>query len=219
MSNLVKLIGTSAFVLAASMAWAQDSTQDAGEDAETAAPDAADSEAPVVDGNTADGLSTGTPVATGPQVGQTYVAETFQDWEMRCVRADSGKDPCQLYQLLKDGDGNSVAEFSMFNLPEGGQAAAGATIITPLETLLTAELRLAVDGGQAKRYPYSFCSGIGCFSRVGFTTEEINQFKAGNAARVTIVPAAAPDGTVDLTVSLSGFTAGWNAVIAANAAE
>ena len=217
MSKLVKLIGVSALALGASMSWAQDSTQAGGNDAPETATPAED--APEADGNTADGLSTGTPVTTGPQVGQTYVADTFQDWELRCVRAEGGKDPCQLYQLLKDADGNSVAEFSMFNLPEGGQAVAGATIITPLETLLTAELRLAVDGGSAKRYPYSYCSRVGCFSRVGFVAEEINRFRAGNEARVTIVPAAAPDDTVDLTVSLSGFTAGWNAVIAANAAE
>ena len=123
----------------------------------------------------------------------------------------------QLYQLLRDGQGTAVAEFSLFNLPEGGQAIAGATVITPLETLLTAEMRLAVDTGKAKRYPYSFCSTVGCFSRVGFTAEEVAQFKKGSVAKVTIVPAAAPNDTVDLTVSLAGFTAGWNAVIAANA--
>lgn len=213
MSKYVRYFCISTLALTTTMAFAQDSTQDAAEDAP------ASDTAPVADGNSADGLSTGTPVQDGPQVGQTYIAETFQDWELRCVVADGGKDPCQLYQLLKDGEGNSVAEFSMFDLPAGGQAVAGATIITPLETLLTAELRLSVDGGQAKRYPYSFCSGVGCFSRVGFTAEEITQFKRGVSGQVTIVPAAAPDDTVDLKVSLSGFTAGWNAVIAANAAE
>lgn len=218
MSKFVKLIGISAFCLSASVAFAQDSTQDAAQ-ADDAAQDGAEETAPAVDGNNASGLSTGTPVNSGPQVGQTYVAETFQDWEMRCVVADGGKDPCQLYQLLKDAQGNSVAELSMFDLPAGGQAVAGATIITPLETLLTAELRLSVDGGSAKRYPYSFCSGVGCFSRVGFTEEEVNLFKRGNEGQITIVPAAAPDTTVDLAVSLSGFTSGWNAVIAANAAE
>ena len=207
MSKFVRFFSVSALILTASTAWAQDSTQDATD------------EAPVADGNTAEGLSTGTPVQEGPQVGQTYVAETFQDWEVRCIVANGGKDPCQLYQLLKDSDGNSVAEFSMFNLPAGGQAVAGATIITPLETLLTAELRLSVDGSPAKRYPYSFCSGVGCFSRVGFIAEEVEQFKKGASGQVTIVPAATPNESVDLTLSLSGFTAGWNAVIAANAAE
>ena len=209
MSKFVGIIGASAVLAFASVAFAQESTES----------DAAQTEAPAADGISADDLSPGTPVNEGPRVGETYTAENFQDWELRCIKADGGNDPCQLYQLLKDEQGNSVAEFSLFNLPEGGEAVAGATIITPLETLLTAQLRLGVDGGQAKRYPYSFCSGIGCFSRVGFTAAEIDQFKKGDVAQVIIVPAAAPQDTVNLTVSLSGFTAGWNAVIAANTPE
>ena len=209
MSKFVGVLGASAFLALASVALAQETTQE----------NTQEEAAPAADGNNATGLSTGTPVETGPKVGDTYIADNFQDWELRCIKADGGKDPCQLYQLLKGADGNAVAEFSLFNLPEGGEAVAGATIITPLETLLTAQLRLGVDGGQAKRYPYSFCSGVGCFSRVGFTAEDIEKFKKGSSAEVTIVPAAAPDDTVKLTVSLSGFTAGWNAVIASNAPE
>ncbi|WP_413719898.1 invasion associated locus B family protein [Silicimonas sp. MF1-12-2] len=174
------------------------------------------------DGNdpaAAAGLSMGAPEgeAGEPQIGQTYVAEKHGDWQLRCVKSDGEKDPCQLYQLLLDGEGNSVAEFSIFNLPEGQQAVAGATVVTPLETLLTAELRLRVDEGQVRRYPYSFCSQIGCFARIGFTQVEIDAFKAGAAGTVVIVPAAAPNEVVQLKVSLSGFTAGWNALVAANA--
>jgi invasion protein IalB len=174
------------------------------------------------DGNdpaAAAGLSMGAPEgeAGEPQIGQTYVAEKHGDWQLRCVKSDGEKDPCQLYQLLLDGEGNSVAEFSIFNLPEGQQAVAGATVVTPLETLLTAELRLRVDEGQVRRYPYSFCSQIGCFARIGFTQAEIDAFKAGAAGTVVIVPAAAPNEVVQLKVSLSGFTAGWNALVAANA--
>lgn len=151
-------------------------------------------------------------------VGQTYVREAFTDWELRCIKTADGKDPCQLYQLLKDQEGNAVAEFNLFALPPGGQAVVGANVITPLETLLTANLRMAVDGGQAKRYPYSFCSQIGCFSRIGFTEGEVALFKQGAAANITIVPAAAPDDTVVLKLSLSGFTAGLNALNEAAAA-
>jgi invasion protein IalB len=182
---------------------------------------AAEPEAPAADGNdpAATGLSMGNTEGEGgePQAGQPYVAEEHGAWQLRCVKSDDGKDPCQLYQLLSDAEGNSVAEFSIFNLPAGQQAAAGATVITPLETLLTAELRLQVDAGQARRYPYSFCSQIGCFARVGFTQGEVDAFKAGSAVTVAIVPAAAPDETVALTMSLSGFTAGWDALVAANA--
>ncbi len=151
--------------------------------------------------------------ATEAGVGQPFVKETFGDWQLRCVQAEENAEICQLYQLMRDGDGNSVAEFNMFPLPDGQQAVAGANIVTPLETLLTANLRLAVDSGQAKVYPYSFCSPVGCFSRIGLTAEELAIFRQGAAASITIVPAAAPNETVDLKLSLSGFTAGYNALL------
>ena len=188
-----------AAVLASGQAFAQ---------AEGAA--AEDAEAPAAD-TAIDGLSLG-QVEGEVQVGQTYVREEHGDWELRCVRSEDGNDPCQLYQLLRDSEGNSVAEFNIFPLPDGAQAVAGANVITPLETLLTANLRLAIDGGKAKIYPYSFCSRIGCFARIGLMADEVAAFRKGTAARVFIVPAASPNQTVELSLSLSGFTAGFNAL-------
>ncbi|WP_435171456.1 invasion associated locus B family protein [Falsirhodobacter sp. 1013] len=145
------------------------------------------------------------------------VAGTFGEWEQRCIADEAGKDRCQLYQLLQDNDGNNVAEFSMFNLPAGQQAAAGATVIVPLETLLTANLSLKVDSAQAKIYPYTWCSSVGCVARIGFTQAEVDALKKGSAAQLTLVPVVAPDQKVVLDLSLSGFTAGYDAVVAANA--
>jgi invasion protein IalB len=119
-----------------------------------------------------------------------------------------------LYQLLKDGAGNEVAEISMFGLPEGSAAAAGATIVVPLETLLTPGLRLAVDGGETRTYPFTFCNQAGCVARIGFRAEEVASFKRGAKAVLSIVPARAPDQVVNLDVSLNGFTAGYDAVAA-----
>lgn len=165
----------------------------------------------------AEDLSMGQAPADGP--GSTYVKETFGDWELRCVRVETGAEPCQLYQLLKDSEGTSVAEMGLFSLPEGGEATAGATIIVPLETLLTAGLRLGVDAAQPKVYPFTFCSQVGCVARVGFTAEEVEGFRKGDKAVMTIVPAVAPDQTVVLDISLAGFTAGFEAVAATRAAE
>lgn len=145
-------------------------------------------------------------------MGEVYVREAFADWELRCERAESGEDPCQLYQLLEDQDGNAVAEISVFALPPNERAAAGATIVTPLMTLLTEQITLAVDGAEARRYPFSWCSAIGCIARVGFTPEEVQSFRRGSTAVLSIVPAAAPDQRVNLEVSLAGFTAGFEAV-------
>jgi invasion protein IalB len=89
---------------------------------------------------------------------------------------------------------------------------AGATIVVPLETLLTEQLTIAVDGAQPKRYPFTWCAPLGCIARVGFTQAEIDGFKKGAKATITIVPFAAPDQPVNLDLSLKGFTAGFDAV-------
>lgn len=159
-------------------------------------------------------LNAGLPTRDQAEVGSSYLAQTFESWEQRCVKTAEGKDPCQLYQLLKDGDGNAVAEINMFGLPAGGQAVGGATFIAPLETLLTSQLRITVDAGQTKIYPFAFCTKQGCVARLGFTTEELAAFKQGAKATITIVPAAAPDTDVNLDLSLKGFTAGYDAVSA-----
>jgi invasion protein IalB len=167
-------------------------------------------------------LSLGTALNAAPamltaetaQVGQGYLATTFDLWEQRCEKTADGKDPCELFQLLKDGEGNAVAELSMFALPAGGKATAGATVVVPLETLLTASLTIQIDTSEPKLYPFSFCTQIGCIARVGFTAEEVEQFKKGAKATVTVVPAAASDTAVNLDVSLKGFTAGFEAVSA-----
>jgi invasion protein IalB len=174
--------------------------------------------APAADAATTTEYPTGQEVGTADGPGSSYTAATFEAWEQRCVRTESGVDPCQLYLLLKDKTGNSVAEFTMFNLPKGseGPAVAGATFVAPLETLLPAGMTLQIDTGKGKAYPFTFCTQIGCIARIGFTAEEITALKSGANAVITIVPFVAPDEKVELTLSLKGFTAGYDAVVAAN---
>lgn len=170
----------------------------------------------------ADGLALGTeatatvPLALPTQaeaaVNGLYLMTSFDSWEQRCVKTADGSDPCQLYQLLKDKTGNAVAEISLFALPEGGEAAVGATVMVPLETLLTANLRIGVDNATPKIYPFTYCTLQGCVARIGFTAPELAQLKGGIMATVTIVPAVAPDQVVALDMSLKGFTKGFNAL-------
>ena len=203
MRSITKTIFLAALLMQASGALAQDTTTDEAE--EPAAEEQTENATP-------SDLNLGEPV--GPQVGEIYVLQEFGDWEMRCEKAPEGRnDPCNLYQLLLDNDGNQVAEVNLFRLPDGGRAAAGATIVVPLETLLTQQLTLSVDGSAPRRYPFTFCNRAGCVSRVGFTQAEVDQFKRGNAATLRLVPAAAPDEEVILTMSLTGFTAGFDGVV------
>jgi invasion protein IalB len=161
---------------------------------------------------TIDGLSGGTVVETPQrQVGETYIDREFGDWALRCIVTQEGEDPCQMYQLLTDEEGAPIAEFSIFRLPEGAEAAAGATIVVPLETALERGLTIQVDDAPAKRYPFAFCNTIGCYARVGLTQEEVDAFKQGGEAQMLIVPIAATNQNVRVTASLNGFTAAFDA--------
>ena len=112
---------------------------------------------------------------------------------------------------MTDGQGQPMAEFSLFRLSGSGQAVAGATVIVPLETLLPAQLTISIDGAPGKRYNYSFCSPVGCVAQIGLTEADIAAMKKGSTATLSLVPAPAPDQTVKLTLSLKGFTAGYEA--------
>ncbi|SFR40286.1 Invasion protein IalB, involved in pathogenesis [Yoonia tamlensis] len=196
MRSALKSIFLAAMVMQASVAIAQDT-------AETPATETA---------QVGDDLDLGQPA--GPAVGQTYLLQQFGDWAMRCVRAPEGEsDPCNLYQLLSDDQGNAIAEVNFFRLPEGAGAAAGATIVVPLETLLTQQLTIAVDGQNARSYPFRFCNAGGCIARLGFTPEEIDQFKRGAKATVRLVHAANPGQEIMLDLSLNGFTAGYEGTV------
>ncbi len=200
--SLRRAVATTALVLCAQLSFAQ----------ETAAP-AADPT-----------LSMGTEVISRPalptqelaEVGQLYLSAIHGSWELRCVKAEDGSDPCRLYQLILDATGSPTAEISLFSLPEGSQAEAGAAILVPLDTLLSANLTFSVDANRELIYPYTVCSTDGCIARIGFSAEQIAQMKNGAAATLTLTPAGAPDQRVPLNLSLKGFTAGYEAVVAAN---
>ena len=172
---------------------------------DTAAPETgADAEAPAAEA--------GTTAPQPPQPGQTYIRETHGDFELRCVKLPEDRaedDPCALYQLLENAEGQAVAEFSIFRLPEGGQAVAGATLVAPLETLLTQDVQMRVDQGPVRRYPFTYCNAGGCLARLGFTAEEVERLKRGAKAEIRLVSAAAPDREFFLPLSLTGFTAGY----------
>ena len=216
-----KLLSTLPLVVLLTMGTALTAQEDTADQAEAAEATAGTEETTAAEDTTAtDASEEATETAEGEQLdmGQevqesaTYIKEEHGDWQMKCFRSEAGEDPCQMYQLLREDAGNPVAEFSLFRLPEGAQAVAGATIVVPLGTLLSEELKISVEGGKAKTYPFRFCSMVGCFAQVGLTQADINAFKAGAAANLQIVPAQAPDQIVNIKASLTGFTDAYDNV-------
>ncbi len=154
-------------------------------------------------------LSTGEDLKA-PAAEPEVRTEVFGDWTVNCQDVD-GTENCQMYQLLKNGE-FPIVEVNLFNVDNGSQVFAGGSIVVPLDTLLTAQLTIAVDDDLAKRYPYAFCTQTGCVSRVGLTEADITAYKKGNAATVSIVPVAAPDQKVEVAMSLKGFTKAFDAL-------
>ena len=131
------------------------------------------------------------------------------DWQLRCTADESN---CFLYQLALNAEGNPVAEVSLVALPEGGDAVLGATVVTPLMTLLPQGLTFRVDADPAVKYPFIFCNPAGCFSRFGLTGETVDAMKSGANLQLAVFAVANRDTPQILDVSLSGFTDGVSAL-------
>lgn len=218
MPNLIRSLPLIALLGLGTSVLAQDTSTEEAADSEPAATTEQDAttDATTQEGQASDADTAQTDPASGLDLGReveedpSYIKETYGDWQLQCFRSETGEDPCQMYQLLREDAGNPVAEFSLFKLPGNSQAVAGATIVVPLGTLLTEGLKIRVDGSATKNYNYSFCSLGGCFARIGFTQADIDAFKAGANATLIIVPAQAPDQRVEIKTSLTGFTAAFN---------
>lgn len=155
------------------------------------------------------GLDLGT---TGPRVGEQFVRETSGDWEISCIKAQTGEDPCAMVQILNGQQGEPLAEVTIGKLPEGGAAVAWANVIVPLETLLQAQLALSIDGAPRKLYNYHHCVPVGCIAQLGFSQPEIDAMKSGSTAVVSLVPARFPDQVLQMDMSLSGFTSAFDSL-------
>ncbi|MEJ6394512.1 invasion associated locus B family protein [Gymnodinialimonas sp. 2305UL16-5] len=162
--------------------------------------------------------STALPGRADVEPGEPYVDETFRDWQIRCIRSQEDDIPerCEMFQLLEEENGNPVAEFRISVAIEPSEdVVANATIVTPLDTLLSPGLQLQIDDGQPAVVPYAFCQQIGCFVQLSLSADDINAFQNGGDAPVTLVALVrGPNGQmggapVPTNASLRGFTAAY----------
>ena len=161
----------------------------------------------------AEEFSTGKVVESTLAMGDYYVKGSFGDWTLRCLKTEQAQDPCQLFQLMHTSDRSPVAEYNLNPIQPDGLVIAGANVITPLETLLTQQLTIQVDDENAKIYPFAFCVQMGCVARIGLTEDDLDSYRSGAQAIITMFPAAAPTKPERLTLSLTGFTAGHEALM------
>ena len=154
------------------------------------------------------------PAAT-PEKPEAYVKETFKDWRIVCVKPKEaeGRESCTMQQLMVDNSNNPVSGVQILPLPASAAPnAAVVDIATPLETLLSEDLRFAIDSSPARTFKFTYCLPDACHARFALSEQDLAAMKAGVKATVTIVPLVARNQKVDITMSLAGFTAAFDKI-------
>ena len=161
----------------------------------------------------ASGLSLGKPLETIREPGEIYLAGNKGDWNVRCVTANPGEiDKCEIQQLLFINENSPIADISIFKLPESERAVAAANVMVPLETLLTKKFRFAFSEESVKEFPYSFCNQNGCLVRMGLLEEDIEAMRKGSSSELSITHISSPEASINLSLSLNGFTAAFEII-------
>lgn len=152
--------------------------------------------------------------AENAQLGQPYIKQTFDDWQLRCLKTDTGADPCELFQELKNSQGSPISQVT-FSTIESKDIVAVASVMMPLETDLLQGMTMQIDSGKEQRIPFATCVPQGCLARIAMTDNDLNLFKKGGKATLTVQPfMAPPEAKENVTLSLKGFTAGMDAAAA-----
>lgn len=139
--------------------------------------------------------------------------ERFKDWALRCrSQGEGGSRQCSIFQRLIVEETKQLA----LNVAIGygtdteGKRMPIAIFTFPLGIFLPAGAVLKVDDGESARMPIERCFDRGCQCALVLEQKWIERFKAGSTASVTIRQER--DEEIPLTVSLSGFSAAFNAL-------
>ena len=154
----------------------------------------------------ADSLSIDDTIMSEPQKTEPYIKERFENWSLKCIKTVNSIERCEANQIIFNQKQQPVAEISIIKLPKGQVAAAAATIIVPLETILSEGLVLAIQELEPKKYQFKFCNSLGCYSQIGLTDDEVEALKRKEKASIFLKHISSGNQQIVLPMSLDGFT-------------
>ena len=161
----------------------------------------------------ADSLSIDDTIMSKPQKTEPYIKERFENWSLKCIKPVNSIERCEANQIIFNQKQQPVAEISIIKLPKGQVAAAAATIIVPLETILSEGLVLAIQELEPKKYQFKFCNSLGCYSQIGLTDDEVEALKRKEKASIFLKHISSGDQQIVIPMSLDGFTKTFSNVI------
>ena len=169
--------------------------------------------APRIIAEEAESLSIDDDMVIAPEKKEPYIKEKIENWTLKCITPEGSTERCEANQIIINNRQQPVAEISIFKLPEGQVAAAAATILVPLETVLPEGLILAIQDIEPKKYPFKFCNSLGCYSQIGLTEKEVEALKNKEKASILLKHISSGDQQIVIPISLVGFTKAFSKII------
>lgn len=153
-----------------------------------------------------------TAIIASPAASALEDGQKFKDWTARCETVKGAEqETCYIFQRLvskKDEQYVQVLHVLVGYVTADNKPGMFATV--PLGVSLPQGVQMSVDGGDAVRFGYNQCSRQGCLGALALSDELIARMKAGKQALITFYSGAQQP--LSLSISLQGFTAGFNAL-------
>ncbi len=210
--RILTAAAAAAFWSASALAQTPGVTYDSPASGPTYAPAApiATSPAPVV-GLSAPGTSTAAAASAASGGGDLSLRASHGDWEVLCDAANA----CLMTQIHRNDEGSPDVIFKV-SKPRAASTSTGqplpalAEIFVPLGVFLPEGLTLRIDQNEPITAPFYSCVPLGCSVRAPLTDQIIDTLKRGST--VTVIVAINPRNTVEIPLSLRGFTAAVGAI-------
>jgi len=142
----------------------------------------------------------------------TSLTETYKSWIVRCVTPtaiEGQAAPARICEMVQELNQQKSGQrlLAMALQPTKAEGVT-LTFIAPFGLLLSAGLKVAVDGTAVAQGGFRTCLPRGCVSVINLENGTLDKFIAGDTATITMRDTNGRE--ISVTVSLSGFTAAWN---------
>ncbi|HEV7321295.1 MAG TPA: invasion associated locus B family protein [Ensifer sp.] len=154
----------------------------------------------------------GEGAAAGTSTAPSQLSETYEDWSVACIERDGSKR-CLLSQRQFHKNGQHVLTLE---LRPAENAGLEGSLALPFGLHLDKGVTLGVDeatGGKPARF--RTCLPFGCVVPLAFTAATVELLRNGQALKIGAF-ASDTDKEVQFSVSLKGFAAAFDRVLALN---
>jgi invasion protein IalB len=143
--------------------------------------------------------------------GASSLTETHGDWTVRCqvvTQSETAERICTMGQRQTNAQGQQVLAIELLLSPDGMEGS----VILPFGLAVSQAVSLTIDEGEPIQSVFSTCLPAGCVVPIAVSSETLSAMRGGSTL---VIAAQNLDGqTLELRVSLAGFTAATQRILA-----